>query len=111
MCIRVHVLRLCVCLPALLQVSTEVIPAAHPLLYCPPATAHLLLPTCYCHGRWATPFSHLVRYARKHLVELGDVVLVPPEAAVAAGGDGGGTSGSSGKEFTVPEGKRRADQV
>ncbi|GLI71003.1 hypothetical protein VaNZ11_016119 [Volvox africanus] len=24
--------------------------------------------------RWATPFSHLVRYVRKHLVELGDVV-------------------------------------
>ncbi|KAG2425099.1 hypothetical protein HXX76_014008 [Chlamydomonas incerta] len=57
----------------------------------------------HCHyfisHRWATPFSHLVRYARKHLVELGDVVEVPPPGAADQDG------------FTAPEGKRRADQV
>ncbi|GIL86068.1 hypothetical protein Vretifemale_14319 [Volvox reticuliferus] len=41
--------------------------------------------------RWATPFSHLVRYVRKHLVELGDVV----EEGGASDTSGGGGSAAA----------------
>ncbi|EFJ40045.1 hypothetical protein VOLCADRAFT_100240 [Volvox carteri f. nagariensis] len=83
--------------------------------------------------RWATPFSHLVRYVRKHLVELGDVVesdcsgdsssaAAPPPGVVltkakskgrnAPGAGGGAAAGAGdGDEDEEATPKRSADKV
>ncbi|GLC44943.1 WD repeat-containing protein 49 [Pleodorina starrii] len=52
---------------------------------CPSLSAAPLTHAPSLSARWATPFSHLVRYVRKHLVELGDVA----EDIGGGGGDGG----------------------
>jgi hypothetical protein len=69
-------------------------------------------------GRWATPFSHLVRYVRKHLVEVGDVVEetgsggTDCETAAPAGVVITKAASRGGAEYDEDEGpKRSADKV
>ncbi|GFR41736.1 hypothetical protein Agub_g2489 [Astrephomene gubernaculifera] len=60
--------------------------------------------------RWATPFSHLVHYVRKHLIELGDVREAATAAATGSGAAPPPGSGADAAEAEEAAGAAGAEE-